>query len=115
MSRNLADRPGLVVFLGGVACLVTSVALGFYLTHETASKLAQSGRHVEWWQDTVGETAEVRANRALLSNVNALMWMVFGLGTCLTLVGMRLRTRPDLDFVPSKPLGSIRDVFEDPV
>jgi hypothetical protein len=111
MSKMLMDRPGLVIFVGGVICLVASAALGSYLAHEAATRLNQLHLDEIVRHDSLPEIA---ADRFLLANVNALMWLVFGLGACLTLLGLRMLTRPKLDFSPSTPIGSIRDVFENP-
>ncbi len=50
----------------------------------------------------------------ILANVNALMWLVFGLGTGLTLVGLRMITRPAIEFHSAPPMGKIGEVFENP-
>ena len=115
MSKTNTDRPGfIIIFVGGVACLVVSVALGFFLAYQAATKLSRLDRAIDRWQDPALEAVEIRAYGSVLYNVNTLMWMVFGLGTCLTLVGLRLLTRPGIDQLPQRPIGSIRSVFENP-
>jgi hypothetical protein len=103
----MKERPGSIIFIGGVACLLASTALGFFLAHKA---------QVRYFQDPVGLLDGVRMgdDHDILANVNALMWMVFGLGTCMTLVGLRLITRPVLEDRPMPPIGKSRGVFENP-
>ena len=42
------------------------------------------------------------------------MWMVFGLGACMTLAGLRMMTQPGLEDKPLSPIGNVREVFENP-
>jgi hypothetical protein len=103
----MRGRPGVVIFIGGVACLLASTALGFYL----ASKA-----WIRYYHDPIGPLDGVRIgeDHEILASVNALMWMVFGLGSCLTLIGLRMITRPVLEDRPMSPIGPVREVFENP-
>jgi hypothetical protein len=113
MNRASIDRPGPLIFIGGVLLVIASTGLGLYLSSLRPVELP----HADWHSDY--ERLEAIRNLAvahasLSSNVHALMWMVFGLGATLTMVGLRMMTRPNLDFHPSPPIGSIRKVFENP-
>jgi hypothetical protein len=111
MEGAMRDRTGVFVFVAGVVLILASTSLGFYLAHQaevrTSKPVMSDGDY-----DARFNAALVAKDHDYLATVNALMWMVFGLGTSLTLLGLRLLTRSNLDFHPSPPIGSIRDVFE---
>jgi hypothetical protein len=114
MKRETIDRPGQMIFLAGVVVVIASTSLGLYLASLPVRELS----HGDWLYsdfETLQQTRTLAVNQAsVVSNVHAMMWMTFGLGVTLTLLGLRMMTRPQLDFHPSPPIGSIREVFENP-
>ncbi len=115
MGRTRLDIPGRLIFLSGVALVIAATILGLYLATPRHSGIPPSDWILRYdMQFVETETASATAEVYFSSNAYALMWMTFGLGVALTFFGLRLLTRPDLDDQPSKPMGSIRDVFENP-
>lgn len=110
----MRHQPGLIFFLGGVACLVASTALGLYLAREAQSRAFRPNANDSLSYDQRLDGIHIGPDETILANVNALMWLVFGLGACLTLVGLRMFVRPDLAERPLPPIGPIREVFENP-
>jgi hypothetical protein len=114
MNRTTIDRPGRLIFQAGVSLVGFSTILGFYL----ASNCPDEPLHLDWHLASFDQLEAIRkgaaAQAALASNVHALMWLVFGLGVTLTLYGLRMLTRPNVDFETLQPIGSIREVFENP-
>ena len=112
MSKSILDRRGGIVFVGGIACLVAAVALGFFLSYQAATKLSHLDPSDYARFDSMGETVQMKASRFWLDSVNLMMWMVFAFGACVTLVGLRLLMKPDLNLGTLPPIGPIRDVLE---
>ena len=119
MGRAKIDRPGLSIFLAGAVLFLGSTGLGFYLARDAQGPdtRRQANDYLSYGPGRVG--VDHRDYHTKPSHVPALivhtfMWVTFGLGVWLTLVGLRMLTRPDRDFRPSLHLGSIRDVFENP-
>jgi hypothetical protein len=108
----MRDRTGRTIFVIGIACLLFSVALSLLRSRHTPSKFSQRDLEYDPRIEVRAYTPEIKTVRFFLSNENALMWMVFGLGVCLSLVGLRMLTSPTQEVQPMTPLGSIRDVFE---
>jgi hypothetical protein len=113
MSRSIHDRPEFLPFVGGTACLLASVALSYYLAHEAAEKLTQL-EPSDFLVHDRGPTVDYEVYYTFLFGLNVLMWLVFGLGTFLTLVGLRMLRRPSLEERPLLPIGKLSEVFENP-
>jgi hypothetical protein len=41
MGRATIDRPGLIIFIAGVACVFASTVLGFYLAYEAQAAISR--------------------------------------------------------------------------
>jgi hypothetical protein len=107
------DRPGRIIFLAGVVLLVVSTSLGFYLARPHLGEFPELDWHTAKQEAYDALQVLALSQAQILANLHALMWMVFGLGVCLTLIGLRMLTRPNGDS-STPPLGSIREVFENP-
>jgi hypothetical protein len=115
MSQRVAiDRPGRIVFVCGVVLIVVAAGLGAYLATPRSLELTVFDWHTMDDQERQAKQAALKAEVEYSANVHTLMWMTFGLGTGLSLYGLRLITRPDLRFQPLPPIGSSRDLSENP-
>ncbi len=110
MNRTVTDRPGRIIFLSGVVLVLASTGLGFYLSRPHRDDNAPLDWHLP---DYDARLEAVRAEIGFLSNVNALMWLTFGLGVVLTLVGLRMLTHRLALLETEGPIKPFRDILSD--
>jgi hypothetical protein len=112
MDRQRIDQPSRMIFLAGVVVVIASTSLGLYLASLPVRELPHGDWHYPDFE-TLQQIRTLAVNQAsVVSNVHALMWMTFGLGVTLTLLGLRMMTRPPLTPESPLPIKSIVDVFE---
>ena len=114
MVIHRQGRPGMVVFLGGIACLMTAAGLGSYLAFEARAGVTRTEFNQYLSHDARMDEVHIREDPDLLASVNALMWMIFGLGACLSLIGARMIARPPLNFEPQPPIRLIGEIVPKP-